>query len=315
MKRVFLTGGTGFIGAAVTRRLIDSGWTVALLVRPQAQTWRLGTALDKTHVIQGTFADRSTYDRELCRFAPEIVMHLAWNGVARELRNDPSQVRVNVAGTVDLFDAAVQAGCRHFIAAGSQAEYGPCSTRIDEDHPRRPRTLYGATKVASSMLLTQLARVHGVRLAWLRLFSVYGPQDAPGTMVSALIDQLLRGKRPALTAGKQIWDFLHVDDAAAAFVAVAEAGADGEMNVGAGAARPLLHTVKVIRDLIDPALELGIGEVAYEADAIMRLEPDIGRIQRATGWTPRIDLEEGLRATIAWQRNHVRSPLPGEASP
>jgi nucleoside-diphosphate-sugar epimerase len=104
----------------------------------------------------------------------------------------------------------------------------------------------------------------------------------------------------ALTACEQRWSFVHVRDVAAAFRYVLEdAGAAGIFNVAGPDAPPLRKTLECLRDLIDPAATLGFGDIGYRPDQVMVLEAETGRL-RATGWQPRIDLERGLRETIAW---------------
>jgi UDP-glucose 4-epimerase len=302
VKRVFVTGASGFIGAAVARQLVAQGIPTAVLLRPMSEPSRLGDSLRKLTVIEGSFHEPVSYTSALAEFAPDTVFHLAWYGVGRSQRDDPEQVRVNVPGTLDLFLACRQAGARSFIAAGSQAEYGPSDRRIDEEHPTHPVTLYGTAKLATLVILKRIAAAHAVRLAWLRLFSVYGPRDDEGTLIGSLVRQLLAGDRPVVTTGTQRWDYLHVDDAAAAFLAVAKSGAAGVFNVGAGVAPPLRDTIALVRDLVDPTLEIGFGEVPLGPGAVTRLEPDVSRLRAVTGWAPRISVEDGLRGTIEWQR-------------
>lgn len=312
MNRVLVTGASGFIGAAIVQQLVSAHVPTAVLVRPTSQPWRLGDRLRNLTVIEGSFHDPAGYETALADFAPDTVFHLAWHGVGRKLRDDPDQVRVNVPGTIDLFLAAARAGARSFIAAGSQAEYGPSDRRIDEAHPTRPVTLYGAAKLATLTLLEQLAAAHAVRLAWMRVFSVYGPQDDEGTLVSTLIRRLLAGERPAVTSGRQLWDYLYVDDAAAAFLAVARSDAAGVFNVGAGVAPPLRDTVTLVRDLVDPALDVGFGEVPLGPGAVTRLEPDVSRLKAAAGWSPSVSLKDGLWASIAWQRERCGMEVAGD---
>jgi nucleoside-diphosphate-sugar epimerase len=264
-------------------------------------------------VIEGAFHEPASFSTALGRFSPDTVFHLAWHGVRRGLRDDASQIDVNVGGSINLFRTAVDVGVRSFVAAGSQAEYGPATERLNEGHPTRPRTLYGAAKLATSVLLERLAELDAVQLAWLRVFSVYGPRDDADTLISSLVRQFLAGERPAVTSGAQLWDYLHVDDAADAFLSVARSGASGVMNVGAGLATPLRDTITMVRDLIDPSLEIGFGEVPIREGAVTRLEPDIARLQAATGWAPRIGLEEGLRGTIEWHRKSRALREKGDA--
>lgn len=303
MKRAFVTGATGFIGAALTRLLVRSGVPTAILLRNSSDPWRLGECLDHVTVIRGEFQAPTLFVDDLIKFAPDTVFHLAWDGVSRHKRNDPRQVRNNVPGTTDLFLASVQAGVRFFVAAGSQAEYGLADHRMDETHPTNPTTLYGAAKIATLGLLKHLTTVHDVGLAWLRIFSIYGPQDDNDTLMSSLIRKLLQGERPAVTDGRQLWDYLYVDDAAKAFLSVAKSRSAGVFNVGYGQAAPLRTTMSTVRDLINPNLEIGFGEIPHGLAAITHLEPDVTKLTQATGWSPHVPLYEGLCQTIAWQRS------------
>jgi nucleoside-diphosphate-sugar epimerase len=192
------------------------------------------------------------------------------------------------------------------VGCGSQAEYGPRPDRTAEEAPLRPTTAYGAAKVATFQLLQTLAALHGVRFAWARFFSTYGPRDEPHWMIPQLIDRLLRGERPALTEGRQRWDYLHVRDAAAAVAALAESpGATGPFNVGSGSPVPLRQIVERIRDVASPGAALGFGEVPYRPDQVMHLEAGIEKLVAATGWRPRIALDEGLRETVEWFREEA----------
>lgn len=312
MQRVVVTGATGFLGAAIARALARRDIAVAVLLRPSANLWRLGAHIQRMHVLHGTLDDAESYSAALRAFRPDTVMHLAWHGVAKAGREDPAQIRTNVCGSADLMLAAAHAGCRTFVAAGSQAEYGPSDVAIDENHPTRPQSLYGAAKLATFTLLNQVSRQHGLRFAWLRVFSVYGPQDTADTLLSSLIKQLLAGTRPALTRADQVWDYLYIEDAADAFVSVGAAQkASGVLNVGAGVARPLRETIMQVRDLIDPTLPLGFGEIPSPMNAVLRLEPLVARLQSFTGWCAATPLSIGLAHTIEWHKRAAASLTKG----
>jgi len=299
--RVLLTGATGFIGSALLRRLLADGrHEVAALLRPGTDPWRITDLLDRTRRITGALDDLEAARPQVAAFAPEAVLHLAWFGVGNALRNDTRQV-ANIAATVALVELARDLGARHWIGLGSQAEYGPCGGPITEETPTRPTTLYGITKLSAGLLARHLCAEAGMRFAWLRVFSTYGPADDPAWMIPYLILRLLRGERPALTAGEQLWDYLHVDDAAAAIARVLEApGAAGLFNLGSGTADTIRAIVERVRDRIDPGLPLGFGEVPYRPDQVMRLQADVSRLREATGWTPVVPLGEGLDRTVRW---------------
>jgi UDP-glucose 4-epimerase len=303
--RILLTGATGFVGSHLLRRLVDAGrHEVAALVRPGNNRGRIPDLVGRFTPIEGDLAGLGAVEASCAAFEPEAVVHLAWSGVGNRSRNDPRQAD-NVRQVLDLVELARRIGTRHWIGLGSQAEYGPCAGAIDEQTPTRPTTLYGVTKLCGGLLAGRLCAEHGMRFAWLRLFSSYGPGDDPQWMIPYLMLTLLRGGRPALTWAEQRWDYIYVADVAEAIARVAETpGAAGVYNLGSGAAHALRDIIERIRDRIDPHLALGFGEVPYRPDQVMHLQPDIGRLRRELGWSAAVGLDEGLERTLEWYRVH-----------
>jgi nucleoside-diphosphate-sugar epimerase len=190
---------------------------------------------------------------------------------------------------------------------GSQAEYGPQNRVLHETAPTCPTTSYGLAKLCACVLSRHLAEQTGMRFAWMRIFSTYGPKDHVEWMIPGLVRSLCRRERPALTAGQQQWDYLYVEDAAEAICQVAETpGAEGIFNLGSGQTQSIRRIAEQIRDLIDPGLPLGFGEVPYRGDQVMHLQADIARLTEATGWTPRTPLAEGLARTVEYCRLSLR---------
>jgi UDP-glucose 4-epimerase len=303
MNKILVTGATGFVGARVVRQLVAQGREVALLIRPSSNTRRIGDLLEHCTIIRGDLAQLGAARDELVHFSPNSVLHLAWEGVKGADRNSPVQLK-NVRSSIALYELMQSLGCDNFVGLGSQAEYGLLSGSIAEDAPTRPTTAYGAGKLATGLVLERAAAASGRKFAWLRLFSSYGPDDDPSWLIPYLIGCLLDGEKPSLTMAEQVWDYLYVDDVAAGVIAALDAGARGFFNLGSGQARPLREIVTMIRDLIDPSLALGFGEVPYRSDQVMHLEADVSALAAATGWGPRVTLESGLAATVSWYGNN-----------
>lgn len=303
--KVFLTGASGFVGSCVLRQLLaHRDVEVAALVREPAAAWRIRGELARVKVIEADLDEADSVDRALAAFAPTHLVHLAWSGVLGRDRNDPAQQR-NVGRSLGLLERALAHGARHFVGLGSQAEYGPCQARIDEATPTAPTTRYGEAKLETCRKAQALCEAAGARFAWLRLFSSYGPRDSPEWMIPYVTLKLLHGERPAVTAAEQRWDFVFVEDAAAAIAAVTLAeAARGIFNLGSGTAPRLRDIIEGLRDAIDPRLAVGFGEVPYRPDQVMHLEADIGRLARATGWQPKVALAEGIARTVDWYREH-----------
>ena len=299
--RALVTGATGFIGSYLTELLVRQGEPVAVLCRPGSNTWRIREVLPQVTQISGDLLDLPAVASQIRDFAPDTVFHLAWYGVGNSYRNDEDQVDKNLYSSLALARLARDLGCATWLGIGSQAEYGPQNRAIDETAPANPTTLYGTAKLCVYLLLRQLLAGSRTRLVWMRLFSSYGPKDNPEWMIPYLIQSLLRGEKPALTAGEQKWDYLYVSDVARAlYLAGVTTAAAGVFNVGSGRAETLRSIIERIRDYIDPELPLGFGQVPYRPDQVMHLQADTSRLQEQTGWQPQVGLADGLRQTIAW---------------
>jgi len=302
--RVLITGATGFLGSHLTELLVREGANVAVLVRPQSDTWRIHDVVSQVTRIEGDLGNLQQCQTLIADYAPHVVYHLGWSGVGNAYRNDASQIDQNLQSTITLARIAKEIRCSAFVGLGSQAEYGPCQQTINETMPTNPTTLYGAAKLSAYHLCRATLNGSGVRFAWMRLFSCYGPKDNPEWMLPGLIRSLAVRNCPSLTAGEQCWDYIFVKDAARAIQQVGECErAEGVFNLGSGEALPLRSIIEQVRDLIDPTLSLGFGEIPYRPDQVMFLEADISRLANTTAWQPRIHLSEGLTGTVEWFRN------------
>jgi nucleoside-diphosphate-sugar epimerase len=301
LMRIFLTGASGFVGSFFLQNLLKTrNYNVAVLLRTPESAWRIKEQLPQVQIIQGDLGNPHALESQLIHFQPTAFVHLAWHGVLGKDRNTLMQWR-NVPETIELIELASRVGATHWIGLGSQAEYGPCQNRIDENTPTRPTTLYGASKFAACMLGERICQELGIRFAWLRLFSSYGPTDNPAWLIPYLANTLLDGNKPQLTSAEQLWDYIYIEDVASAIRAVLDTyEASGIFNLGSGTATKLRIIIENIRDSIDPKLSLGFGEVPYRPDQVMHLEADITRLTTLTGWLPKTDISSGLRKTIDW---------------
>jgi nucleoside-diphosphate-sugar epimerase len=302
-KTLFVTGAAGFVGAAVVRAALADGHRVAALVRTPNAARLVGLDVD-CHAAD--LADTDRIAAILAEVRPDVVIHSAWEGVGGPLRADDIQF-ANITTTCALADAAIAVGTAKFVGIGSQADYGRFDRRITEADVPHPSMLYGAAKLAACHLARQRTEAAGVGFAWLRLFSVYGPDDNPNWLIPGTIAQLLDGRAPRTTAGTQRWDYLYIDDVARGILAAAVTeSATGVFNLSSGAPATVRSIIERLRDRAAPGLPLRFGEVPFAPDQIMHLEGDNTRLRTATGWAPRIGLDEGLATTVDAMRNARR---------
>jgi UDP-glucose 4-epimerase len=299
--KVFLTGASGFVGSHLLTALLSSHeHEVAVLLRDVKSAWRIQSVLSKVRVIEGELGDSTSYKRELEEFKPDAVAHLAWSGVGAVDRNSLDQWR-NISAALELAQASAKAGAEHWVGLGSQAEYGPCQMKVSESAATNPTTLYGTAKLSACELTGRWCQQMGIRHAWLRLFSSFGPGDNSDWLIPHVIRHLLSGKSPSLTRAEQLWDYIYVADAAEAVLSViAEPNAVGVFNLGSGVARPLRTTIETIAKQMKSNVPLGFGELPYRPDQVMHLEADIRRLREVSGWQPRYGFDESIDKTIAW---------------
>ena len=227
--------------------------------------------------------------------------HIAW-GNTGEARNKSTELQSrNIFYTLQAVRAAAELGCRRFIGAGSQAEYGPMDVeKISPDSPVNPSTPYGASKLAAGHLAGMLCRELGMECIWPRIFSVYGKYEKETTMVASGLRKMLAGQPTEFTPAMQRWDYLYSRDAGRAFYLIGEKGKGGSVYcVGSGQARPLKEYIEEMAALTG-AGKPGIGAKPYPPGAVMNLCADIGTLTGDTGFIPEYTFEQGIRETIEW---------------
>lgn len=303
--KCLVTGATGFIGAHLVRWLIQQEYQVGVFVRPSSTLWRLQDIVPRLHIISGDLFEISQSAPSIRRFAPEIVYHLGWSAVGDRRRDDLVQIQ-NVNGSLSLLQLARESGCRHWVGLGSQAEYGRYDSAIAESWVARPETLYGIAKLSVALLSQRLCNLYGIRFVWLRLFAAFGPMAPSTFLIPYVISTLLEGAIPSVTAGDQQLDYLFVQDVVEGIWQLAmDSNTDGIFNIGSGQVHTVKEVVECIRDLINPHLRIGFGEVPYYQNQPMHWQADITKLQESIGWKPRTSLRAGLAKTIEWYKAHL----------
>ena len=291
VRRVLLTGATGFVGSHAIPALRARGFEVrALGRRPPAAA---DVAFHEVDLL-----DADAVRVAVSRMRASHLLHLAWYAEPGLYWRSPVNLDW-VAASLALVRAFREAGGERAAAAGTCAEYAWGPERFGEHtSPCRPATLYGAAKDGTRRILEAYAGESGLSLAWGRLFFLYGPGEKAGRLVSDAIRALRAGERFGTSPGHQLRDFSHVADAAGAFAALVDSAVTGPVNIGSGTAVPVRAILERIGrltgrgDLIDfGARQLAVGEPASIA-------ADVTRLHDAVGFHPRYDLDTGLRDTF-----------------
>ncbi len=308
--RVALTGTSGFLGRRVAARARQRGWEVRGLTRTPGRA-----APDGVQLVVGDLSMPSVA-ADLMRGA-DVFIHLASLGVQSRDREWGASIETNVEHLIPWLQASQEAGVARQVVAGTCLEYrghgvlpdapwdGP-APRCREDDSLEAGSIYGATKAAGGLLARAWARTAGADLRYLRLSSLYGPDDDAEKFLPSLIRASCRGETFAMSAGAQVREWLWVDDAAEAVLLAAEGGAPATqtINVGTGEGVSLIELASRVFRLAgqDRAL-IRAGTVAYRPGEVHHLVMDSARAHADLGWSPRVALDDGLRALLAAQRD------------
>lgn len=296
MKRVLLTGATGFIGRFCIDSLAERGFEVhAVSSRPAAAA----DARAEWHPCDLLAPGEAARIIEAVR--PTHVLHLAWYAVPERFWTASENVDW-VAASAALLRAFERAGGERFVGAGSCAEYAPSSADCDERAtPLAPSTLYGACKHAVHTVMESFAAGR-FSSAWGRIFHLYGPHEQEGRLVPSVIGALLNGGEALCTDGTQVRDFMHVQDVADAFAALVASDVQGPVNIASGQRLPLADLIGRIGVKMDAAGRIKLGARPMPAGELPRVTASVARLRDEVGWSAARDLDRGLAETIAWWR-------------
>lgn len=325
-RTVCVTGATGLLGSWLVPELVARGANVTALVRDAAPRSRLVRDgwLGRINAVHGGLTDVGLMRRTLAEYAIDTVFHLGAQTLVGIAKVDPvGTLEANVRGTWLLLEAARQSGVKQVVIASSDKAYGD-SDRLPyrEDHPLQGRFPYDVSKSCADLITTMYARTYGLRAAIVRCGNLFGGGDLNfSRLIPGVIQATLRGERFLIRSdGKFVRDFLYVEDAAEAYLLLAErlagdAALAGEaFNFGLEVRPTMLDlTRKVLQTMGRSDLEPVVQNVA--SAEIREQYLDAGKARARLGWAPRYGMDEGLRRTIEWYREYLAHEIGASGKP
>jgi UDP-glucose 4-epimerase len=313
--RILVTGGMGFIGSSLARRLVSDGAQVticdAMIDGYGGNPANIAELRGRVEVDASDVRDAAAMERLVD--GRDIVFHLAAQvSHVMSLSNPYPDIDINIKGTAVVLEACRKKNPRAVIVrSGTRGQYGPAvKLPVSEDTPSDPRGIYEISQLSSEMICRTYTRIHGIRTVPLRLTNIYGPRaqmrHSQFGVVNWFVRLALEGRPiPIFGTGKILRDFLYVDDCVEALVAAATSpAAVGEiLNVGHDRASTFLEVAELLREIV-PDTRIEFTEFSPERKA---QEPgdfvsDITKIRRLLGWEPKTNLREGLARTVDFYR-------------
>ena len=313
--KILVTGGAGFIGSNYVRQVLNGeypGSTEYEIVVLDALTYAGNLAnLDsirqnsKFSFVHGDILDTQLVD-DLVASVDAVVHFAAESHVDRSIDGSRQFIMTNVVGTHTLLEAARKSGLSKFVHVSTDEVYGTISEGSwDEECPLLPNSPYSASKASSDLLVRSYARTHKMNVVTTRCSNNYGPYQFPEKVIPLFATNLIDGKNvPLYGDGRNVRDWLHVDDHCNGIHRVLENGRAGEIyNIGGGTEL----TNKELTDLLLDACDVNWDRVDYVDDRKghdLRYSVDITKISNELGYQPQVDFKKGLAETVQWYRDN-----------
>ena len=301
-RRVLVTGGAGFVGAWLVRRLVEKGFEVHLVLRDLDPRWRLVGWYDRLRVHCGDLLDVASLHRVIAKAQPHLVYHLAADGGSIRHQKVERILTTNIMGTWNLLKACQESPCELLVHAGSSSEYGFQDKAMRETDLIAPNSYYAVSKAAATHLCQYVATQVRFPMVTLRLFSVYGPYEEPSRLFPTIIRRALLHQPLLMASPDAAHDFIYVDDAAAAFlriVALRRLRAE-VINIGTGIQSTLAQVVKVVLEVTGSKSPVHWNAVPRRAWDSKAWVGSISKARRLLKWRPAHSLREGVQKTAEW---------------
>ena len=290
MRRLLITGASGFVGAACVEPLRARDFEIVAAGRrapdsPGVEFHRCDLMAEDPAIV-------------MRRVAPSHLLHLAWHDDHASIWDSPCNLAW-VAATLRLALAFRDAGGERAVVAGSCAEYDWDAELLDEGVTAlRPASLYGAAKKALYELLGR-GGLDPVSVGWARIFFPFGPRDKPDRLLSQIIDGVSAGREVSCSHGQQIRPFLHVEDVGAALAALLDSGVEGAVNIAPDESCPVRKLALMAAPLAGDASLVRFGERPLCSREPLGMHAATSRLSREVGFRPRFGLEAGVADTVA----------------
>jgi len=305
MPRALVTGGGGFIGSNLARLLLDDGHEVTVLDDFSSGYRSNLEALPEARLVEGDVRDPAALARAI--EGADTVFHLAASvGNTRAIERPIEDSEINVLGTLRVLEAARANGTRKIVFSSSAGIFGELKhLPIAEDHPLDPDSPYGVSKLAAEKMCLAYAKLYELEAVCLRYFNVYGPNqrfDAYGNVIPIFAHRLVHGETVTIyDDGEQTRDFVNVRDVAAANLLAARAdGVSGAFNIASATQITINELVELMSSV--SGIEARVEHVPPRKGDVRDSLADISAAHDALGYSPRVQLEEGLDEYMRWVR-------------
>ncbi len=308
-KRIFITGATGFVGSHVVRASVAKGYEVHILCRQETSLWRIADITSRLWIHRGDITDYISLKKIITTVRPSVIFHFANAGVYGGKHAPESEViSANFIGSCNLLQACNDIDYECFVNTGSSSEYGKKKSPMKETDSCFPTTMYGITKLASTLYAANIARDNHKPIVNLRLFSPFGPYDHHLRLIPWAIRTALKGDDLMLANPNAARDYIFIEDVAPSYLMLIErAGkcAGETLNLGSGNQKKVSDVIQKIIAYTGSKSKVVWNAVPGRDFDSEYWEADMQKTAKILGMAAGVSFEEGLQKTIRWFREHA----------
>ncbi len=299
MKNVVITGATSFVGVHLINECIKNNCNVFAVVRPNSKNLSRIRKNDLINIIELDQNDIEKLTEKILETNIDAFYHLSWEGTRVPYRDDSKMQENNYNCAIKAIYTAKKLGCNLFIGTGSQAEYGLCSGKVDENYPKNPNTEYGKYKLKAYEEIKKIAEENNMRYIWIRIFSAYGVLDYENTLIMSCLKKMTNSEPVPMTQCIQKWNYINVEDVAKIlFLFITKNCENGAYNVASNDYRQLKKYVEEMKEICNSNSELQFGAIPYNSEGIRNLEPVIDKLINNLDYKFEISFEKGIRQIL-----------------
>ncbi|MEK7450490.1 MAG: SDR family NAD(P)-dependent oxidoreductase [Patescibacteria group bacterium] len=305
-KTVLVTGGAGFIGSTLTRRLLKMGYNINLIVKKDTNLWRLKDIVSKIRMHEINLLENLKLSRAVNKIKPNTIIHLATYSNYRNQQAIKQMINLNIEGTLNLLMASKDINYAVFINTGSSSEYGFKNKPMNEEDLLEPASFYAATKASATLFCQVFAKEYKKPIVTLRPFSVYGQHEEKDRFIPTIIKAVIENKPINLTPGNQRRDFIYIDDVVDAYIKTIRNGkslAGQILNIGTGKQYSNDDVVKMLFKAVGKTVSVKKGAFPKRLWDTPYWAANISKTNKLLKWKPQFSLEEGLRKTYFLSKN------------
>lgn len=307
MKKVLVTGANGFIGSALLKVLSEEGVEVIAVVKDTNENISIIESLPNIKIVYCELSEVYKLSEIVTDRDIDVCIHLAWAGSFGDARTAYDLQLQNVKYALNLVDVLPKMNIKRFVGAGTLAERDVLNYHPTDGATPNAVSIYGIAKITANYMTKVECSKLGIEHVWCLLSNTYGVGNTTNNFVNMASRLMLENRRAAFTSGEQTYDFVYVTDTVKG---IYHASAFGKANtsyyIGSDQARPLKEYIRIIRDTINPDIELYLGEIPFNGTSLSKESYDTTKLINDTGYHPAVRFEDGILNTINWLRDQIK---------